>query len=324
MTDILSNLMLGLSVALSPNVLIYAVVGCIVGTLVGVLPGLGPLAGISLLLPLSFGLPPTTAVVLLAGIYYGAMYGGSTTSILMRIPGESASVITCIDGYEMARNGRAGPALPISAIGSFVAGTISVFLLMLIAPQIARFALKFGPAEFVGLLTLGLLALSQLSSGSRLRALLMSLVGLALGMIGIDPMSGYARFTFEIPALADGLGIVPLAVGGFGISEILLSVGVKRPPTIKTPRLRELLPNGEESHHLFVRLLCRRTPDLQAPRAIRQGRCGRRRRPGISEQRGGQQRLCSHAGARPAHRRHSGGNACGADDPRRLPGPQSH
>ncbi len=246
MTGILSDLMLGLSVALSPNVLIYAVVGCVVGTVVGVLPGLGPLAGISLLLPLSFGLPPTTAIVLLAGIYYGAMYGGSTTSILMRIPGESASIVTCLDGYEMARHGRAGPALAISAIGSFVAGTISVFLLMLIAPQIAHFALKFGPAEYVGLLTLGLLALSQLSSGSRLRALLMSLVGLTLGMIGIDPMSGYSRFTFEIPALADGLGIVPLAVGGFGISEILLSVGVKSPPPIKTPRLRELMPNGEE------------------------------------------------------------------------------
>jgi putative tricarboxylic transport membrane protein len=227
MTGILNDLIFGMSVALTPNVLIYAVLGYIVGTLVGVLPGLGPLAGMSLLLPLTFGLPPTTAIVLLAGIYYGAMYGGSTTSILMRIPGETASVVTCLDGYEMARKGRAGPALAIAAIGSFIAGTISVFILMLVAPQIARFALKFGPAEYVGLLTLGLLSLSQLSSGSRLRALLMSLLGLSLGMIGIDPLSGYARFTFGIHELADGLGIVPLAVGGFGISEILLSVARK-------------------------------------------------------------------------------------------------
>ena len=247
MTGILNDLILGLSVTLSPNVLVYAVLGCVVGTLVGVLPGLGPLAGISLLLPLTFGLSPTTAIVLLAGIYYGAMYGGSTTSILMRIPGETASVVTCLDGYEMARKGRAGPALAVAAIGSFVAGTISVLILMLVAPQIARFALKFGPAEYVGLLTLGLLSLSQLSSGSRLRAMLMSLVGLSLGMIGIDPLSGYARFTFGIHELADGLGIVPLAVGGFGISEILLSAGAKSPPAVKTPRLRELLPNGQEA-----------------------------------------------------------------------------
>jgi len=245
-TDILNDVILGLSVALSPNVLIYAVLGCIVGTLVGVLPGLGPLAGISLLLPLSFGLAPTTAIVLLAGIYYGAMYGGSTTSILMRIPGETASVVTCLDGYEMARKGRAGPALAIAAIGSFVAGTISVFVLMLVAPRVARFALKFGPAEYVGLLSLGLLSLSQLSSGSRIRALLMSLVGLTLGMIGVDPLSGYARFTFGIHELADGLGIVPLAVGGFGISEILLSAGAKSPAAIKAPRLRDLLPSVRE------------------------------------------------------------------------------
>jgi len=140
MTGILNDLILGLSVALAPNVLVYAVLGCVVGTLVGVLPGLGPLAGMSLLLPLTFGLSPTTAIVLLAGIYYGAMYGGSTTSILMRIPGETASVVTCLDGYEMARQGRAGPALAIAALGSFVAGTIAVFILMVVAPQVARFA----------------------------------------------------------------------------------------------------------------------------------------------------------------------------------------
>src|SRR5512147_771082 len=241
MGDTFHHLLLGFTTALTATNLFYGFLGCFIGTIVGVLPGVGPLAGISMLLPTTFGLDTTSAIILLAGIYYGAMYGGSTTSILMRIPGETASVVTCLDGYEMARKGRAGPALAISAIGSFVAGTISVFVLMLVAPQVARFALKFGPAEYVGLLTLGLLSLSQLSSGSRLRAMLMSLVGLSLGMIGIDPLSGYARFTFGIHELADGLGIVPLAVGGFGISEILLSAGAKSPPAVKTPRLKELL-----------------------------------------------------------------------------------
>jgi putative tricarboxylic transport membrane protein len=158
MAETLHNLYLGFSVALSPHVLLYAFVGCVIGTLVGVLPGVGPLAGISLLLPASFGLDATSAIVLLAGIYYGAMYGGSTTSILMRIPGEAASVMTCIDGYEMTRNGRAGAALAIAAVGSYVAGTVSVVALMLLAPPLASFALRFGPPEYFALLLLGLLS----------------------------------------------------------------------------------------------------------------------------------------------------------------------
>ena len=177
MTETLQNLYVGFSVALTPSVLMYAFVGCVIGTLVGVLPGVGPLAGISLLLPVSFGLNATSAIVLLAGIYYGAMYGGSTTSILMRIPGEAASVMTCIDGYAMTRNGRAGPALAIAAVGSYVAGTISVVALMFLAPPLASFALRFGPPEYFTLLLLGLLALAYMSGGSMLKALAMAVLG---------------------------------------------------------------------------------------------------------------------------------------------------
>src|SRR5574339_261409 len=181
MIETLHNLYLGFSVALAPNVLVYAFAGCLVGTLVGVLPGVGPLAGISLLLPVTFGLNPTSAIVLLAGIYYGAMYGGSTTSILMRIPGEAASVMTCIDGYAMARKGRAGAALAIAAVGSFVAGTFGVILLTLVAPPLASFALRFGPPEYTALLVLGLVFLAYMSSTSLIRTLLMACAGLLIG-----------------------------------------------------------------------------------------------------------------------------------------------
>ncbi|MGH7306668.1 MAG: tripartite tricarboxylate transporter permease [Candidatus Rokuibacteriota bacterium] len=215
MAETLSNLGLGFSIALSPPILLYAFVGCVVGTLVGVLPGVGPLAGISLLLPATFGLDATRAIVMLAGIYYGAMYGGSTTSILMRIPGEAASVMTCIDGYAMARKGRAGAALAIAAVGSYVAGTASVVALMLLAPPLASFALRFGPPEYFALLLLGLLVLAYMSSGSMLRALAMAALGLLLGMIGIE-MTGYFRFAYGVLELGDGIGIVPAAVGLFG------------------------------------------------------------------------------------------------------------
>ncbi|HEU5322290.1 MAG TPA: tripartite tricarboxylate transporter permease, partial [Methylomirabilota bacterium] len=177
MAETLQNLAVGFGVALAPGVLLYAFVGCLVGTLVGVLPGVGPLAGISLLLPATFGLDATRAIVLLAGIYYGAMYGGSTTSILMRIPGEAASVMTCIDGYEMARRGRAGAALAIAAVGSFVAGTLSVVALMLLAPPLANFALRLGPPENFALLLLGLLVLAYMSGGSMLKSLAMASLG---------------------------------------------------------------------------------------------------------------------------------------------------
>src|SRR5437867_1260605 len=246
MTETLHNLYLGFSVALTPNVLLYAFVGCVIGTLVGVLPGVGPLAGISLLLPATFGLDATSAIVLLAGIYYGAMYGGSTTSILMRIPGEAASVMTCIDGYAMTRNGRGGPALAIAAVGSYVAGTVSVVALMLLAPPLASFALRFGPPEYFSLLLLGLLVLAYMSGASMLKSLAMAALGLLFGMIGIDPMTGFFRFSYGLVELGDGIGVVPAAVGLFGLSEILLTAGLPTVPAVIKPKLRELLPSREE------------------------------------------------------------------------------
>jgi putative tricarboxylic transport membrane protein len=246
MVETLQNLSSGFAMALSPSVLLYAFVGCIVGTLVGVLPGVGPLAGISLLLPATFGLSPTNAIVLLAGIYYGAMYGGSTTSILMRIPGEAASVMTCIDGYAMTQQGRAGPALALAAVGSYVAGTLSVVGLMLLAPPLAEFALRFGPPENFALLVLGLLVLAYMSGGSMAKSLAMAALGLLLGMVGIDTMSGYFRFHYGIVELGDGIGVVPTAVGLFGISEILLSAGRATKVEIHKPKLRELLPSRQE------------------------------------------------------------------------------
>jgi putative tricarboxylic transport membrane protein len=246
MVETLQGLTHGFAVALSPSVMIYAFAGCVIGTLVGMLPGVGPLAGISLLLPASYGLNATTAIVMLAGIYYGAMYGGSTTSILMRIPGEAASVMTCIDGYAMTRKGRAGPALAIAAVGSYVAGTISVVGLMLLAPPLAAFALSFGPPEYVALLLLGLMVLAYMSGGSVPKSLAMAALGLLLGMIGIDPMTGYFRFSYGLVELGDGIGIVPVAVGLFGVSEILLTAGQAEMPQVMKPKLRDLLPSREE------------------------------------------------------------------------------
>jgi putative tricarboxylic transport membrane protein len=246
MLETLHNLGVGFSVALAPSVLLYAFLGCLIGTLVGVLPGVGPLAGISLLLPATFGMDATRAIVMLAGIYYGAMYGGSTTSILMRIPGEAASVMTCIDGYAMARKGRAGAALAIAAVGSYVAGTLSVVALMLLAPPLAEFALRFGPPEYFALLLFGLLVLAYMSSGSMLKALAMAALGLLLGTVGIDQMSGYFRFAYGFVELGDGLGVVPVAVGLFGLAEIMVTAGQPVPPQVIKPRLRELLPSRTE------------------------------------------------------------------------------
>src|SRR6202007_474897 len=195
----LDHLALGFAVAFRPDVLLYAFLGCLVGTLVGVLPGIGPLAGISILLPITFGLNATNAIVMLAGIYYGSQYGGSTTSILLRIPGEASSVMTCIDGNAMAKKGRAGAALCIAAVGSWVAGTFGVIVLTVIAPPLANFALRFGPPEYVALLVLGLIFLAYMSSTSLPKTLLMASVGLLLGTIGIDNMTGHFRFSFDIP-----------------------------------------------------------------------------------------------------------------------------
>ena len=226
--------------------LCYAFLGCIVGTLVGILPGIGPLAGISILLPVTFGLDATKAIIMLAGIYYGSQYGGSTTSILMRIPGEAASVMTCIDGYAMAQKGRAGAALSIAAVGSFVAGTFGVVMLTLVAPPLAGLALRFGPPEYTALLVLGLVLLAYMSSTSLVRTMLMAAVGLLLGCIGIDVMSGHFRYSFDIKELGDGIGIVPVAVGLFGLGEILSTPSAVVTQKVVSPRLRELLPNASE------------------------------------------------------------------------------
>ena len=246
MAETLQNLLLGFSTALSLGNLFYAFAGCLIGTMVGVLPGVGPLAGISLLLPTTFGLDPTAGLILLCGVYYGAMYGGSTTSILMRIPGEAASVMTCIDGYAMAQRGRAGPALSIAAIGSYVAGTLSVVGLMFLAPTLARFALRFGPPEFFSLLVLGLLVLGYMTGGSIVKNLAMIVLGLLFGMIGIDHMTGYFRFSYGVVALGDGIGVVPVAVGLFGIAEILATAGNPVRPEVMKPSLKNLLPSRQE------------------------------------------------------------------------------
>ncbi len=246
METTLQNLLLGFSTAFTATNLFYSLIGCLIGTMVGVLPGVGPLAGISMLLPTTFGLNPTSAIILLAGIYYGAMYGGSTTSILMRIPGEAASVMTCIDGYAMAQKGRAGPALAIAAIGSYIAGTASVVGLMFLAPPLARLALGFGPPEYSALLLCGLMVLGYMTGGSIVKNLAMIVMGLLFGMIGIDQMTGYFRFSYGITALGDGIGIVPVAVGLFGISEILATAGQAKRPEILKPRFRDLFPSRQE------------------------------------------------------------------------------
>jgi putative tricarboxylic transport membrane protein len=246
MEAIFDNLLLGFSVAFRPDVLIYAFLGCLVGTLVGMLPGIGPLAGISILLPVTFGLDATKAIVMLAGIYYGSQYGGSTTSILMRIPGEAASVMTCIDGYAMAQRGRAGAALAIAAVGSFVAGTLGVILLTVVAPPLASFALRFGPPEYTALLVLGLVFLAYMSSTSLVRTMLMAGLGLLLGCIGIDVMTGHFRYSFDIKELGDGIGIVPVAVGLFGLGEILSTPSKTITGKVAPPRFRELMPSREE------------------------------------------------------------------------------
>jgi putative tricarboxylic transport membrane protein len=242
----LLSLLHGFTVALQPANLWYAFLGCLVGTLVGVLPGIGPLSGISILLPVTFGLNATQAVIMLAGIYYGSQYGGSTTSILMRIPGEASSVMTCIDGNAMAKKGRAGAALCIAAVGSWIAGTFGIIMLTVVAPPLANIALKFGPPEYTALLVLGLIFLAYMSSTSLVRTLVMACTGLMLGMIGIDNMTGHFRYSFDLPELGDGIGIVPVAVGLFGLGEILATPSAAVRGEVIAPKLRQLLPNREE------------------------------------------------------------------------------
>jgi len=241
--DLLHNLALGFGVALAPVNLLYCFLGVFIGTLVGVLPGIGPVAAMSLLLPVTFNATPEAGIIMLAGIYYGSMYGGSTTAILVNIPGEAASVVTCLDGHQMALQGRAGPALGLAAIGSFIAGTCAIVGLMLVAPALARFAVKFGPAEYFSLMVLGLSILTYLSHGSLLKALIMACFGLVLGLIGLDSITGIPRLTFDRMELVDGVGLVPIVMGLFGVAEILANLEQKVAREVVSARIRGLLPS---------------------------------------------------------------------------------
>ncbi len=244
--DVFSNVALGFSVALTPTNLLVCFIGSVVGTLVGVLPGLGPVGAVAFLLSLTFKMEPATAIIMLAGIYYGAMYGGSTTSILVNIPGETASVVTCLDGYRMARQGRAGAALGISAFGSFIAGTFGVIGLMFLAPPLGRVALRFGPPEYFALTLTGLTLVAYLTQGSQTKALIMTVLGLLAGVVGMDPISGEERFTYGNLTLRDGFGLVPVAMGLFGIAEILENLVVISRQSIYETKIKGLLPNRQD------------------------------------------------------------------------------
>jgi len=243
---LLDSIIFGFHVALQPINLLLCFLGVLVGTLVGVLPGIGPVGAISLLLPSTFFLTPTGAIIMLGGIYYGAQYGGSTTSILVNIPGESTSVVTCLDGYQMALKGRAGPALGIAAFGSFIGGTLSVIGLTCVAPPMAELALEFGPPEYFSLMFLAMTVLIYMGRGSLIKSLTMAALGLFLGWVGMDVISGQPRFTFGIMELMDGIGLVPMLMGIFGISEVLLNVEKLGERSIFQDRIRGLLPSRED------------------------------------------------------------------------------
>src|SRR6266849_5755529 len=246
MEALFHNLGIGFAVALTFQNIFYCLMGCLLGTLIGVLPGIGPVATIAMLLPVTFTLNPTSALIMLAGIYYGAQYGGSTTAILVNIPGESSSVVTCLDGYQMARQGRAGPALGIAAIGSFIAGTLSVLGIMLLAPPLTKAALRFGPPEIFALLLLGFTMVTYLTAGSKLKAVAMALLGMLLGTIGLDPITASPRFTYGTLTLADGLGLVPIIMGLFGVSEVLLNIEKGVEQEVFDTRIKGLLPTRED------------------------------------------------------------------------------
>src|SRR5690349_20641502 len=246
MMDLFGNLALGLSVALALKNLALCFVGCLVGTLIGVLPGVGPIATITMLLPITFGIAPTGALIMHAGIYYGAQYGGSTTAILVNIPGEAGSVVTCLDGYQMASQGRAGAALAIAAIGSFIAGCIATVIIALAAPPLAEVALKFGPSEYFSLMVFGLIAATVLAHGSLVKAIAMVVWGLLFGLVGTDVNSGVLRFTFGVPELSDGIGFVIVAMGMFGTTEIILNLELKGEREVFTKNVTNLWPTRDD------------------------------------------------------------------------------
>ncbi len=244
--DFFSGLQLGLATALQPMNLLYCFIGVLIGTLIGVLPGIGTSGAVAILMPATFNMPAVSAIIMLAGIYYGAMYGGSTTSILVNIPGEAASVVTCFDGYQMARKGRAGPALGIAAFGSFIAGYFGIVMLSVLAPTLARVAFDFGPPEFFSLMVLGLTLATYLGSGSMLKALMMVALGLILGCVGMDPIYGTPRLTYGIKTLWEGLDMIPVVMGLFGISEVLINIEQVGKREIYETKIKGLLPNRED------------------------------------------------------------------------------
>lgn len=247
MIEALQKLAYGLSLSFEPANLLYALIGSVLGTLVGVLPGLGPVTTIAVLLPVTYHAgSPLGAIIMLASIYYGAMYGGSTTSILLKVPGEAASVVTCIDGYEMAKKGRAGPALAIAAIGSFIAGTLAVCALALVGPAFAKFAVSFGPPEYFALALFGLALSATLSGGSPIRGMCMVFAGLLLGLVGVDTVTGVERYTFGIMAISDGIDLVPMLMGLFGLGEILHNLDSKDGSSLVASKVGRLFPSRED------------------------------------------------------------------------------
>jgi putative tricarboxylic transport membrane protein len=254
--DLISNLSLGFGVAFTPINLLYGFIGCLLGTLIGVLPGIGPVATIAMLLPATYALPPVSALIMLAGIYYGAQYGGSTTAILVNLPGESSSVVTVIDGYQMARQGRAGPALAAAGLGSFFAGCVGTLILAAFAAPLTEVAFKFGPAEYFSLMVLGLIGAVVLASGSLVKAIGMIVLGLLLGLVGTDVNSGVARFSFDIPELTDGIGFITIAMGVFGYGEIISNLGQSdEHREVFTAKVTGLFPNKEDFKRMVPAIL---------------------------------------------------------------------
>ncbi|KAB2899343.1 MAG: tripartite tricarboxylate transporter permease, partial [Burkholderiaceae bacterium] len=254
--DLINNLSIGFGVAFTFQNLVYCFIGCLLGTLIGVLPGIGPVATIAMLLPATYALPPVAALIMLAGIYYGAQYGGSTTAILVNLPGESSSVVTVIDGYQMARKGRAGPALAAAGLGSFFAGCVGTLILAGFAAPLTELALEFGPAEYFALMIVGLIGAVVLASGSLVKALAMIVLGLLLGLVGTDVNSGVARYSFDIPELTDGISFLAIAMGVFGYGEIIQNLShpdEKR--EVFTGKVQGIMPTAEDFKNMFPAVL---------------------------------------------------------------------
>jgi putative tricarboxylic transport membrane protein len=254
--ELFANLSIGFGAALTPINLLYCFIGVVLGTLIGVLPGIGPVATIAMLLPATYALPPISALIMLAGIYYGSQYGGSTTAILVNLPGESASVVTVIDGYQMARQGRAGPALAAAGIGSFFAGCVGTLILAAFAAPLTEVAFKFGPAEYFSLMVLGLIGAVVLASGSLIKAIAMIVLGLLMGLVGTDVNSGVARYSFDIPELTDGIGFITIAMGVFGYGEIISNLSKSAEHReVFTGKVKGLFPNKEDFKRMAPAIL---------------------------------------------------------------------